>query len=304
MEPIPDFDLYAELEVNAAASSESIEAVWRSLMKRNHPDTGGASAAVRARRLNVAHDWLADPERRRAYDAFRSSRARATPNPPRPAPNPPRPAPNPPRPAPNPPPSGQPAGRLSGPRRLILVVAATLIVGTVWTVLQARTTSDAFSPTAAPSSFAISATALPTSGPATAVPLVAAADLAVGDCIRDSRGGGSMLVVFGRVQCDEPHDHEVILVSQVTNNSYPTRDQWESLAAAKCGPAFQSYVGPTPGPNGGRFTSGGAVYGDLTVGTVIPGPTYWDNGDRTFTCSLTQTNGIPASRSFRASPAP
>jgi len=71
MEPIPNFDAYAELEVSPTASPETIEAAWRSLMKRNHPDTGGPGAAARARRLNVAHDWLADPAKRAEYDRSR-----------------------------------------------------------------------------------------------------------------------------------------------------------------------------------------------------------------------------------------
>ena len=72
--PIPDFDLYAELEVSRRASTETIEAAWRSLMKRNHPDSTAVSGTLaRAKRLNVAHDWLADPQRRARYDAVRPS---------------------------------------------------------------------------------------------------------------------------------------------------------------------------------------------------------------------------------------
>lgn len=75
-EHIPNFDLYGELEVASTASTETIEAAWRSLVKRHHPDVGsgrGASASdERIRRLNVAHDWLTDPERRARYDAERT----------------------------------------------------------------------------------------------------------------------------------------------------------------------------------------------------------------------------------------
>jgi len=72
-EPIPDFDLYELLEVSPAASSQTIEAAWRSLMKRNHPDLRGEGAEERARRLNVAHDWLTDVDRRARYDRERAS---------------------------------------------------------------------------------------------------------------------------------------------------------------------------------------------------------------------------------------
>jgi S-DNA-T family DNA segregation ATPase FtsK/SpoIIIE len=75
-EQLPDFDLYRELEVHEAASVETIEAAWRSLAKRNHPDTAPdrAAAAVRMARLNVARDWLTAPELRARYDAARRGR--------------------------------------------------------------------------------------------------------------------------------------------------------------------------------------------------------------------------------------
>lgn len=73
METVPDFDLYSELEVNRVASLETIEAAWRSLMKRNHPDTSGSSGSDRSVRLNVAHDWLTDPVRRARFDEAQHS---------------------------------------------------------------------------------------------------------------------------------------------------------------------------------------------------------------------------------------
>jgi hypothetical protein len=70
---IPDFDLYRDLEIDPAASFETIEAAWRSLVRRNHPDTAAdeAAATERIKRLNVAHDWLSDAEKRSAYDGTR-----------------------------------------------------------------------------------------------------------------------------------------------------------------------------------------------------------------------------------------
>lgn len=72
---IPAFDLYAELEVARDASAETIEAAYRSLVKRHHPDVaeangGGAKADGddRIKRILLARQWLADPERRRRYD--------------------------------------------------------------------------------------------------------------------------------------------------------------------------------------------------------------------------------------------
>lgn len=74
----PDFDLYQELEVDPRASTETIEAAWRSLVKRFHPDIAPQrhGADDRIRRLNVAHDWLTNADLRAQYDAVTSSRFR------------------------------------------------------------------------------------------------------------------------------------------------------------------------------------------------------------------------------------
>jgi hypothetical protein len=76
-EHVPDFDLYAELEVAPTASAATIDAAWRSLVKRHHPDAARTTPAAeptdaRIRRLNIAHGWLSDPERRERYDRERA----------------------------------------------------------------------------------------------------------------------------------------------------------------------------------------------------------------------------------------
>ncbi len=76
MEPVPNFDLYAELEVSRTATTPTIDAAWRSLLKRNHPDLGGPRAAERTVRLNIAHDWLTDPDLRARYDETRKQARR------------------------------------------------------------------------------------------------------------------------------------------------------------------------------------------------------------------------------------
>ncbi len=70
---VPDDDLYARLEVTADASPEAIELAWRALLKRHHPDVAGDGDAAldRAKRINIAHDWLSDPELRARYDGDR-----------------------------------------------------------------------------------------------------------------------------------------------------------------------------------------------------------------------------------------
>ncbi len=72
--PLPSFDLYRELEVDPNASSETIEAAWRSLAKRHHPDANPTIGIDRIRRMNIAHDWLSDSALRARYDAMRGPR--------------------------------------------------------------------------------------------------------------------------------------------------------------------------------------------------------------------------------------
>src|SRR3954466_7183426 len=71
---LPADDLYARLEVGVDASAEVIELAWRSLLRRHHPDVAGPDGLERAKRINVAHDWLSDPELRTRYDHERGIR--------------------------------------------------------------------------------------------------------------------------------------------------------------------------------------------------------------------------------------
>lgn len=80
---LPADDLYARLELSVDASPEAIEIAWRALLKRHHPDVAGAHADDVAKRINVAHDWLSDPELRARYDRERHpGRARGRTGPP------------------------------------------------------------------------------------------------------------------------------------------------------------------------------------------------------------------------------
>ncbi|MEX2011152.1 MAG: DnaJ domain-containing protein [Chloroflexota bacterium] len=72
---VPADDLYARLEVDAECSFETIEVAWRALLKRHHPDIAGADGLELAKRINVAHDWLADRDLRARYDRERGIRS-------------------------------------------------------------------------------------------------------------------------------------------------------------------------------------------------------------------------------------
>ena len=71
---IPQDDLYARLELPVDASFEAIEIAWRALLKQHHPDVAGPSTEALAKRINVAHDWLSEPDLRARYDRERHPR--------------------------------------------------------------------------------------------------------------------------------------------------------------------------------------------------------------------------------------
>ncbi len=71
---LPADDLYARLEIPVDAGPEVIEVAWRSLLRQHHPDVAGDAGLERSKRINVAHDWLSDPELRAHYDHARGLR--------------------------------------------------------------------------------------------------------------------------------------------------------------------------------------------------------------------------------------
>jgi hypothetical protein len=75
LDPLPEFDLYAELDVAPDADTGAIERAWRAGVRSVHPDrarTGEERAATaRTARLNIAREWLMDPSKRARYDLLR-----------------------------------------------------------------------------------------------------------------------------------------------------------------------------------------------------------------------------------------
>jgi curved DNA-binding protein CbpA len=69
---LPADDLYRRLGVPPDASFEAIELAWRGLLRQHHPDVAGQDGLELAKRINVAHDWLSDPDLRRRYDRERA----------------------------------------------------------------------------------------------------------------------------------------------------------------------------------------------------------------------------------------
>lgn len=61
---------YMVLQVTENAWPEVVEAAWKALMKRYHPDANPGIDPRNAQAVNAAHDILADREMRQKYDAW------------------------------------------------------------------------------------------------------------------------------------------------------------------------------------------------------------------------------------------
>lgn len=75
LDPIPAFDLYAELAIAPGADDAAIERAWRAGVRSVHPDRARIgeerAATQRTARLNIAREWLMDPAKRARYDELR-----------------------------------------------------------------------------------------------------------------------------------------------------------------------------------------------------------------------------------------
>jgi curved DNA-binding protein CbpA len=68
-------DHYATLQVHPDAEPEVVDAAYRKLASKYHPDVNGSSDAnERMATINAAYDVLSDPNKRARYDAQRSGR--------------------------------------------------------------------------------------------------------------------------------------------------------------------------------------------------------------------------------------
>ncbi len=73
-----EFDAYKTLQVDPEADQEVIQAAFRRLAQKWHPDVaGGPEAAARMTAINRAWEMLRDPYRRAIYDRDRGGRTAA-----------------------------------------------------------------------------------------------------------------------------------------------------------------------------------------------------------------------------------
>lgn len=75
---MPDrLDPYKTLQVVPEAEDEVIQAAYRRLARKYHPDVAGEDASSRMAAINAAWDLIGEPEARRRYDGDRAIRAHA-----------------------------------------------------------------------------------------------------------------------------------------------------------------------------------------------------------------------------------
>ena len=68
---VPFQDYYATLGVGRDATQEQIQAAYRKLARKHHPDVNkAADAEERFKQINEAYEVLRDPEKRRKYDTL------------------------------------------------------------------------------------------------------------------------------------------------------------------------------------------------------------------------------------------
>jgi len=88
-------DPYKVLQVDPEAEDEVIQAAYRRLAQKYHPDVAGPDGVARMTSINAAWELLRDPARRAAHDRLRHVAEAAAPRadaPPPPAPTRPEPA--------------------------------------------------------------------------------------------------------------------------------------------------------------------------------------------------------------------
>jgi hypothetical protein len=100
---------------------------------------------------------------------------------------------------------------------------------------------------------------------------VHAADLSIGDCVKDSYEG-ELPVLVKRVRCDRPHFGEVFAVETLPADAPYPGDQPATAAGDDCGPKFFDYAPNSPeGPT-------------FRVAVAYPTSDGWANGDRSVVC--------------------
>jgi len=97
MTQLPDFDPFELLGVDASADAATIDRAYKARIRYVHPDIAGIAGLDETKRLNIAREWLLDPDLRAQLPLptprwGRTTEAAQPPPPPTPAPSPPTPS--------------------------------------------------------------------------------------------------------------------------------------------------------------------------------------------------------------------
>lgn len=120
----------------------------------------------------------------------------------------------------------------------------------------------------------------------------AASDLSVGDCF-DIPTAISVQTVTHHA-CTEPHSAEVFLVTDYTGSPMdtPLTLLLDDFVQANCDPAFATYVGKALEDEP-----------DLSIGYIYPDVDAWQQGKRTITCYVANSDQSSISTSLKGSAA-
>ena len=115
--------------------------------------------------------------------------------------------------------------------------------------------------------------------------------LAVGTCMDVPTEGDFSTVT--KHDCNEAHDAEVVLVGELTGDTFPISLTLESYITDNCVPAVEAYTGRAA-----------ATIDDLELGYFSPTSDAWKDGERTITCYLYDINSAKLTHSVKAGAAP
>lgn len=124
----------------------------------------------------------------------------------------------------------------------------------------------------------------------TEVPVLEADQSLIGACLAFDADTGAEITAFPRVDCAEPHSHEVFAVLDSKERTYPGFEALEAEAQVACMAEFEPYVGID------------AFDSELFYEWIVPTLDSWDRADdRQIVCVAGNLNGAPLQASVRDS---
>lgn len=111
-------------------------------------------------------------------------------------------------------------------------------------------------------------------------------DLQVGDCFSAPEGATTIQEVE-LIDCNTPHDYEAYNNHQITQSTYPTSSEMDTIIQEACLGSFETYVGTS-------FENS-----EYDVTSLNPSESSWEQGDRSITCVIKTMDGSQLTESAR-----